>query len=226
MAGEPHLAELGVAHAQRHRVPPSALPTVHDVDEVLAGALAPAGRRHRRCHDVLDAVPGAHPTVVARCPPAVLDPAACERRLPVVPQEVLVQPGAQVIPRQDLVDGAMTEHVPVERETLGLHRLGPAIEVEALAPLLERPAGPPHPLDDPPDAPVPATGDALGDARRRVVPLELDVARLVCCATGRSCGAARRACSGRTTGTECAAWARTRPRSPSPTLVRCADVRS
>src|SRR5262245_53542643 len=103
---------------------------------------------------MLDAVAGTHPAVVARRPPAVLDPARGERRLPVIPQEVFVQPGTQMVPRQGLAGGAMAMHVPVEGEALRLHRVGPARQVEALAPLLEGPASAPHPLDHPPDAPV------------------------------------------------------------------------
>ena len=132
--------------------------------EVLARALAAAGGRHRRGDDVLDAVAGAHAAVVARRPAAVLEPAAGERGLPVVPQEVLVEPGGEVVPRQHLVLGAVAVDVPVERQALGSHRLVPAVEVEALAPLLERAAVAPHPLDDAPDAAVAAAGDALGDA--------------------------------------------------------------
>src|SRR5262245_10123545 len=103
-----------------------------NVLEVLPGSLAAAGRGQRRRDDVFDAVAGAHPAVVARGPAAVLDPAGVERRLPVVPQEVLVQPGAQMVPRQDLTGRAMSVHVPVEGESLRLHRLGPAREGEAL----------------------------------------------------------------------------------------------
>src|SRR4029079_7878842 len=102
--------------------------------EVLAGALAASRRRQRRGDDVFDREAGTHAAVVARRPAAVLDTGLGERVLPVAPQEVLVEPGRQVIPGEDLVLGAVAMDVPVERQALGLHRPLPATEVEALAP--------------------------------------------------------------------------------------------
>ena len=56
---------------------------------------------------------------------------------------------------------------------LGRHGLVPPVEVEALGPLLERAARPPHLLDDRADAAVAAAGDALGQRGPGVVPLQL-----------------------------------------------------
>ena len=96
--------------------------------QVLTGALAAAGRRHRRRDDVLDRVVGAHPAVVARGPPAIGEPVLGQRGLPVLPEEVLVQPRRDVVPRQDLVLGAVAGDVPVRVETLGRHRVHPAVD--------------------------------------------------------------------------------------------------
>ena len=51
---------------------------------------------------MFDAVSGADPAVVTRCPPAVLEAALGERLLPIVPEEVGVQTGRQMCPRQRL----------------------------------------------------------------------------------------------------------------------------
>ena len=75
--------------------------------EVLAGALAAAGGRDGRGHDVLDAVAGAGAAVVARGPAAVLEADLGEGVAPVLPEEVLVEPGREVVPRQGLVLGAV-----------------------------------------------------------------------------------------------------------------------
>src|SRR5947199_3857163 len=71
--------------------------------EVLAGALAAARRRPRGGDDVFDAVAGAGAAVVARRPPAVLHAGLGQRVLPVLPEEVLVQAGRHMSPREDLV---------------------------------------------------------------------------------------------------------------------------
>ena len=115
--------------------------------------LPPAGGTARR-HHVLERVVGAHPAVVAGGPPAVGEPVRGQRRLPVVPEEVAVQAGGDVVPREDLVVGAVPGDVPVGVEALGRHRVEPAVELEALAPLLERAAGAPDALDDAPDPAV------------------------------------------------------------------------
>ena len=122
---------------------------------------------------MLEGVVGAHPAVIARSPPAIGEPVLGQRRLPVLPEEVVVQAGRDVVPRQHLVAGAVPGDVPVGVETLGVHRVEPAVEREVLAPLLERAARTPDPLDDPSDAPVAAARDALGERRRGVVPLHL-----------------------------------------------------
>src|SRR5947209_10395757 len=142
--------------------------------EILAGPLAPTRRRHGRRYEVLERVIGAHAAVVTRCPPAVRKAVLVQRGLPVLPEEIAMQPGRDVIPGQDLIGGAVPCHVPVGVEALGCHRVEPAAEVEALAPLLERPAVPPDAFDDATDAPVAPARDPLDERRRRVVPAELD----------------------------------------------------
>ncbi len=141
--------------------------------DALAGALAAARGGDRRGHDVLEAVAGAHAAVVAGRPAAVLEAALGQRGLPVLPEEVAVEPGGDVVPRQHLVLGAVAVDVPVDGEALGGHGVLPAAEVEHLAPLLERAALPPHPLDHRAEAPVAPAGDALGQGGPRVVPLQL-----------------------------------------------------
>src|SRR4051794_13150820 len=165
------------------------LPDAEEVDrrvaaaaEVLARPLAPARRRHRRGDDVLERVIGAYAAVVTGCPAAVGKAVLVQRGLPVLPEEIAMQPGRDVIPRQDLVCGAMPRHVPVGVETLGCHRVEPAAELEALAPLLERPALPPDAFDDATDAPVTPAGDPFGERRRRVVPAELHAGLADCAA--------------------------------------------
>ena len=133
----------------------------------------PPGGRHRRRHDVFEGVVGTHPAVVAGSPPTIGEPMRGQGRLPVLPQEVLVETGRDVVPRQDLVLGAVAGHVPVGVETLGVHRIDPAVELEPLAPLLERPARSPDAFDDPADPAVTAARDPLGERCRRVVPLHL-----------------------------------------------------
>ena len=122
---------------------------------------------------MLERVVGAHPTVVAGGPATVGEPVRGQGRLPVVPEEVAVQTGGDVVPREDLVVGAVPGDVPVGVEALGGHRVEPAVEHEALAPLLERAARAPDPLDDPADATVATRRDALGVRRRGIVPAHL-----------------------------------------------------
>src|SRR5690606_525622 len=144
--------------------------------QVLTRALAPAGRGDRRCDDVLDAVAGAGAAVVAGGPAAVLEADLVEGVAPLLPQEVLVQAGREVVPGEHLVLGAVAVAVPVHVEAVGLHGRLPALQAEVLAPLLEGPALAPDLLDDGPEAAVAAAEEALDDAGARVVPLDLDVA--------------------------------------------------
>lgn len=122
--------------------------------QALAGALAATGRRHRRGDDVLDAVAGAGAAVVARDPAAVLEADLVEGIPPVLPEEVLVQPGGEVVPGQCLVLMAMAVYVVLEGHAVACHGVGPELQVEVLAPLLEDPAVSPDVLDDGPQAPV------------------------------------------------------------------------
>ena len=80
--------------------------------EVLAGPLASTGGRHGRGNNVFDAVAGADATVVARRPPAIFDTALRKGCLPVVPQEIVMQPGAEMGPRQHLVGAAVAWTFP------------------------------------------------------------------------------------------------------------------
>ena len=110
---EADLAELGEADALLHAPTPTgrrgdrATGTADAPLEVLAGALAAAGRRDGRGDDVLDAVAGAGAAVVAGRPAAVLEADLGEGVAPVLPEEVLVEPGREVVPRQHLVLGAV-----------------------------------------------------------------------------------------------------------------------
>ena len=141
--------------------------------QVLAGALAAAGGRRGRGHDVLDAVAGAGAAVVAGRPAAVGQADLGQRVLPVLPQEVLVEAGRDVVPRQDLVLGAVAVDVPLEVEAVVGHGLEPQVEAEVLAPLLERAAPPPHLLDDRAEAAVAPRRQALDEGGLGVVPGEL-----------------------------------------------------
>src|SRR3712207_9321102 len=80
-------------------------------------------------------------SVVAGGPPAVGDLLLGQRVLPVVPEPLLVQPGVQVVPGQDLVLAALAGGVPVEVDAEGRQlprgRLRPALVGEVLAPAVE-----------------------------------------------------------------------------------------
>src|SRR5207248_10239977 len=102
--------------------------------QILAGALAAAGRGRRRGDDVLDAELRTGAAVVAGCPPTVLHAGGSQGVLPVVPQEVLVEPGADVGPREQLVTAALAVHVPVDGESVPGHGVLPHGQVELLAP--------------------------------------------------------------------------------------------
>ena len=106
--GGPGRRRPAVARKRTGTVPPAA--------EVLARALAPTRGRHRRRHHVLDPEPGAGAAVVARRPAAVLEAVLGQGLLPVLPQEVPVQPGRDVVPGQDLVLVAVAVHGVVEVE--------------------------------------------------------------------------------------------------------------
>src|SRR4030095_8370005 len=93
--------------------------------------------------------------------------------LPVLPQEVLVETGREVVPGQDLVLGAVAVHVPLEVEAVLGQGVEPQVEPEVLAPLLERAAPAPHGLDDRAQAAVAPGGQALDQGGLRVGPGEL-----------------------------------------------------
>src|SRR3712207_433320 len=117
-------------------------------------------------------------SVVAGGPPAVGDLLLGQRVLPVVPEPLLVQPGVQVVPGQDLVLAALAGGVPVEVDAEGLELGGrgggPALVGEVLAPAVEPAALAPHPLDHPADPAVAAGEEALDDARLAVVVAQAD----------------------------------------------------
>src|SRR3954470_20496220 len=98
----------------------------------MAGALGAAGGWGGGGNDVLDAVAGACTAVVARRPPAIGEAQLGERVPPVLPQEVLVEPGGEVVPRQYLVLGAMAVGVPVDRQAVLFHGVLPEADVEVL----------------------------------------------------------------------------------------------
>ena len=108
-------------------------------------------------------VAGAGPAVVAGGPAAVLEADLVERVAPVLPEEVLVQAGREVVPGQHLVLGAVPVHVPVDVEAVAGHGVDPELEVEALGPLLERAAVAPDVLDDRTEPAIAAADDALDD---------------------------------------------------------------
>src|SRR5207245_923800 len=110
--------------------------------------LTAPGGGHGRGNHVLDAVPGAGTTVVTGRPAAVLDAGPRQGVFPVLPQEVAMQPGGDVLPRQELVRVAVPVHVVVDRQPMGRHRFLPQRQAEVLRPLLKGPASAPYVLDD------------------------------------------------------------------------------
>ena len=122
---------------------------------------------------MLDAVAGAHTAVVAGRPPAVRDTGPPQRVLPVLPEEVAVEPGRDVVPGQHLVVGAVPVHVPVDREAVAGHGGLPEGEVEVLRPFLEDAARPPDVLEDRAEPAVASAGDAFDERGRGVVPTQL-----------------------------------------------------
>ena len=161
LAGEADLAELGEAEADTHVSPSPRSPAPRRSHpargragagrrrgqesyrhlapgrEILARALAAAGRRHGRGHHVLDAEAGAGAAVVARGPPAVGQPVLGQGVLPVLPQEVPVQAGRDVVPGQHLVLGPVPVDRVLQGQPVGGQGVGPQVEVEVLRPLLE-----------------------------------------------------------------------------------------
>ena len=122
---------------------------------------------------MLDAVAGARSAVIAGRPPAVLEADLVESIAPVLPQEVLVEPGRQVIPGKHLVEGAVAVHPGVDVDPAGVRGGLPPLQVEVLGPLLEGASVPPHMLDHRAEPAVAPAGQAFGQGGRGVVPLEL-----------------------------------------------------
>ena len=132
VAGEADLAELGEAEPDPHRDRPpaptaagSARPSEAPTGTALwparswpvpwvppAGGVAEATMCSMR-------VAGAGAAVVAGGPAAVLEADLVEGVAPVLPEEVLVETGREVVPGQDLVLGAVAVDVPVERRGRG-----------------------------------------------------------------------------------------------------------
>ena len=122
---------------------------------------------------MFDSVARAGAAVVTGCPTAVFQAQFIEGVAPVLPQEVLVQPCREVVPRKHLVLGAVTVDVPVDIAAVDCHGLEPEVVVEVLRPLLERAAPAPDILDHRTQAAVPTTGDALCEGCLGIVPFEL-----------------------------------------------------
>ena len=79
-----------------------------------------------------------------------------------------------MVPRQRLIEGAVPVDVGVDVDSARLRSRLPTVEVEVFGPLLERAAVTPDVLDHRSDATVPPAGQALSQAGRGIVPLELD----------------------------------------------------
>ena len=182
---------------------------------VLAGALAAARGRDRRGDDVLDAVAGADAAVVARRPAAVLEPEPASASCQSPHRKSLCRPAVRWSHgRISCSSRCRDTYQSSDRPSAAIASCQRS-RSEVLAPLLEHAArrastrSMTRPMRRSPRVAMPSATLA-----RRVVPLELHAAlglaaRLVADA-GRPCAAARSRCSGRTTGTGCAAWARTR----------------
>src|SRR5664280_3488928 len=115
--------------------------------EILAGTLAPACRRHRRGHHVFDPETGARPAVVAGGPPTVLQTVVGQCIEPVLPQEVAVQAGREVVPGQHLALGPVPVDAVLEGQLVRSQGIRPQQQIEVLGPFLEGPAVAPHLLD-------------------------------------------------------------------------------
>ena len=130
---------------------------------------------------MLDAVAGAGPAVVARRPAAVLNDRLSLRRaaLPVLPQEVLVEPRGQMVPRQHL---PLESTMPVARRrqwsrpSAGQRRGLPPPEVEMLGTTPGRCRRRRHTcsITGPETTIAPDWPSPSASAGRRIVPLELE----------------------------------------------------
>src|SRR5690606_37310576 len=112
---------------------------------------------------------GADAAVVARSPAAVFDLGARDGVLPVLPEPLAVEPGVEVVPRQDLVLLALARGVPVDVDAAPLGGGHPPLEGEVLAPAVETAAVLPDGADDGADPAVAARQQALPDGRLAVV---------------------------------------------------------
>ena len=121
---------------------------------------------------MLDPEAGAGAAVVARRPAAVLQTVFGQGLLPVLPQEVPVQPGRDVVPGQDLVLGAVPVDGVVEGQAGPLQGVGPQAQVEMLGPLLEGPALAPDRLDDRPHPAVAPAHESFDRGGLGVVPAQ------------------------------------------------------
>ncbi len=121
---------------------------------------------------MLDPEPGAGAAVVAGRPAAVLQAVGVQGVPPVLPEEVPVQPGGNVVPGQRLVLGPVAVDRFLQGETVGGEGIGPQIQVEVLSPLLEGAARSPDLLDDGADPAIAPAGDSLGRSGLGVVPAD------------------------------------------------------
>ena len=215
MAREADLAELGetdaqAAHDCRSHGDQWCIASTAD-RTILSGALAASGGRRRRGHHVLDAVAGAHAAVVAGRPPAVLDPGLGQGGLPVVPEEVVVQPGRTCAQGRtsssvrwrctyqsiDRPRAAMAScHRVTSKHSDHSWKVPPARQTCSIT----------APMRRSPRLAMPSASVARGSCHLSWTPRAAGRVPQ----QARPCGAAPRPCSGRTTGTGCGAWARSR----------------
>ena len=127
---------------------------------------------------MLDRIPGACAAVITRGPTAIREPDLGQGISPVLPQEILVQTSAEVIPRKDLVFGAVAVGVPIRIDAMGGHRSRPEVEIEPFVPLLEGSALSPHFFDDNANATIAAAHDSFDERCLGVMPLHLNTVRL------------------------------------------------
>src|SRR5690606_1465463 len=124
--------------------------------------------RHGGGDDVFEPVAGARAAVVAGRPAAVRQPDLGERVTPVLQEEVLVQPGRDMVPGEDFVLVTVAVDVPVEVEAGTGDGVDPEVVAEVLAPLLEDAAPAPDVLDDRAEPAVAPAHEAFDGRRRRV----------------------------------------------------------
>ena len=89
--------------------------------KVLARPLAATRGWRGRGDNVLDSIASACAAVIAGRPPAILEPDFVERIAPVVPEEVLMKSGVEMIPGEDFVFFSMPVGEELDVKTMVLH---------------------------------------------------------------------------------------------------------